>query len=187
MAVSTVTITITNTKKKPTVLGAAAIDTTVISPTGITTPDTPYTEYVADSLTVTDGALDLPLYPRGQITKLPAASILTIQTDDYNEAAYYATLSVEDAKIELSTNPLQLITITLDKTTVAITGTGTSTITATTNPAGGTVTWKSSNTAVATVSDAGVVQGVAEGTATITATSVINGVEVSADCVATIS
>ena len=86
MAVSTVTITITNTKKKPTVLGAAAIDTTVISPTGITTPDTPYTEYVADSLTVTDGALDLPLYPRGQITKLPAASILTIQTDDYNEA-----------------------------------------------------------------------------------------------------
>lgn len=187
MAVSTVTITITNTKKKPTILGAAAIDTTVISPTGITTPDTPYTEYVADSLTVTDGTLDLPLYPRGQIAKLPAASILTIQTDDYNEAEYYATLEVEDAKIELSTNPLQLITITLDKTTVAISGTGTSTITATTNPSGGTVTWKSSDTAVATVSDAGVVTGVAAGTATVTATSVISGVEVSADCVVTVS
>lgn len=60
-------------------------------------------------------------------------------------------------------------TITLNKSTTSIVGTATETLTATTSPAGATVTWASSNTAVATVSDAGVVTGVAAGTAVITA------------------
>ena len=186
MAISTVTITITNTKKKPTVLGATAIDTAVISPTGITTPQTPYTEYVADSLTITDGSISFPLWQRFQNTTLPAASILTIQTDNYDEAAYYATLEVEGANISLSTNPLQLITVTFDKTTASITGTGTATITATTNPAGQTVTWTSSDTSVATVSN-GTVTGVAAGTATITGYITVNGATATATCEVTVT
>lgn len=186
MAINTVTITITNTKKKPTVLGASAFDTVTISPTGITTPETPYTEYVADSLTVTDGSISVPLWNRNQFTVLPAASILTIETDNYSEAAYYATLEVEGANISLSTNPLQLVTLTFDKKTAAITGTGTASITATTNPAGQTVSWKSSDTAVATVSS-GTVTGVAAGTCTITGEITVNGATATAECVVTVS
>lgn len=186
MAINTVTITITNTKKKPTVLGTSAFDTVTISPTGITTPDTPYLEYVADSLTVTDGSISLPLWNRDQFTVLPAASILTIQTDNYSEAAYYATLEVEGANIELNTNPLQLITVTFDKTKAEITGTGTATITATTNPASQTVTWKSSDTSVATVSG-GTVTGVAAGTCTITGEITVNGATATATCEVTVS
>ena len=186
MAISTITITIVNTKEKPTILGEGAIDAVVISPTGITTPQTPYTEYVADSLTVTDGSISFPLWQRFQNTVIPAGGILTIETDNYDEAAYYATLEVEGANISLSTNPLQLVSVTFDKTTAAITGTGTSAISATTNPAGQTVTWSSSDEAVATVSN-GTVQGVAPGTATITGSINYNGAKASAQCVVTVS
>lgn len=186
MAINTVTITITNTQKKPTVLGKGAFDTVVISPTGITTPETPYTEYVADSLTVTDGSISVPLFNRDQFAVLPAASILTIETDDYNEAAYYATLKVDGANISLSTNPLQLVTVTFDKSTVAITGTGTSSISATTNPAGQTVTWKSSDVAVATVAN-GTVTGVGAGTCVVTGTITVNGATAEASATVTVS
>ncbi len=61
--------------------------------------------------------------------------------------------------------------ITLDKTTIAEMKPGEEVVlTATTTPAGATVTWESSNTAVATVSD-GKITAVAAGTATITATA----------------
>lgn len=59
--------------------------------------------------------------------------------------------------------------LSLDKTTATVAEDATTTITATGTPSGGTVTWASSNEAVATVSSAGVVTGVAAGTATITA------------------
>ena len=185
MAVSTVTITITNTNTNPTVIDGT-IDTTVISPTGITTPQTPFTEYLSDSATVNDGSIDIPLYPRGQIYTLAAGGILEIQTDDYNEAAYYTTLKVEGANIALNTNPLTLVTLTFDKTTAEISGTGTAAITATTTPAGQTVTWASSDTTVATVSN-GTVTGVAAGTATITGTINVNGAKASATCVVTVT
>lgn len=60
--------------------------------------------------------------------------------------------------------------ITLDKSTAVVDVGSTVTITATTVPADATVTWTSSDTTVATVSD-GVVTGVANGEATITATN----------------
>lgn len=47
----------------------------------------------------------------------------------------------------------------------------TCTVSGTTNPAGGTITWSSSNSAVATVDASGVVTGVSEGTVTITGTT----------------
>ena len=185
MAITTVQLTITNTKTNPTVL-PGTVNTTVISPTGITTPDTPFVEYVADSQTVNDGSIYIPLYPRGQIYKLPAGGILTIETEDYNEAAYYTNLDVEGAVVTFTTSPLTLVTVTFDKATAAITGTGTASITATTTPSGQTVTWTSSDTAVATVAN-GTVTGVSAGTATITGSIDVNGAKASATCVVTVS
>lgn len=185
MALSTITITITNTNVAPLVLGEA-VDTTVISPTGITTPETPYTEYVADSQTITDGSIQVPLYNKLQYSILPASSILTIYTEDSKEAIYYGQLKIDGAKIEVSTDPVETIAVTFDKKTASITGTGTASITATTTPAGQTVSWGSSDTGVATVAN-GTVTGVAPGTATITGTITVNGVTAKAECVVTVS
>lgn len=56
------------------------------------------------------------------------------------------------------------------------------TLTATTKPAGQTVTWTSSDATVATVTSAGVVEGVAEGNAIITATITVDGVSYTDTC-----
>lgn len=82
---------------------------------------------------------------------------------------------------DLSENGVVLIAntdgISVDKSTLtfANSSAATQSITATTSPAGQTVTWKSSNTAVATVSS-GTVTPVGAGTCTITASAVIDGV-----------
>ncbi len=65
--------------------------------------------------------------------------------------------------------------VTLNRTTGSISNTGTLQLTATVAPSNATyknITWTSSNTAVATVSSAGLVTGVSGGTATITAKTV---------------
>lgn len=62
--------------------------------------------------------------------------------------------------------------ISLDVSTLAFSVIGsTQQLTATTVPAGGTVSWSSSNTSVATVSSSGLVTSAGYGTATVTATS----------------
>lgn len=76
--------------------------------------------------------------------------------------------------------------VELDKTTATVAEGSTVDITATTVPAGETVTWESSDTDVATVSD-GTVTGVDAGTATITATITVDGKEYSASCAVTVS
>ena len=84
---------------------------------------------------------------------------------------YYNDLS-ENGVIIIANNE----GMSVDKTTLTFANSSADaqTITATTNPAGETVTWKSSKNTVATVSD-GVVTPAGAGTCTITATSVING------------
>ena len=62
--------------------------------------------------------------------------------------------------------------ITLNTNSISLQSIGaTSQLTATTTPAGGNVTWSSSNTSVATVSSTGLVTSAAYGSATITATA----------------
>lgn len=74
--------------------------------------------------------------------------------------------------------------ITLNTNSISMQTIGaTSQLTATTTPAGGNVTWLSSNTSVATVSSTGLVTSVAYGSATITATAG----SVSATCSVTVS
>jgi hypothetical protein len=76
--------------------------------------------------------------------------------------------------------------ISLNKTTATVAALATTTLTATTDPAGETVTWESSDTSVATVSN-GTVTGVAAGTAVITASSTIGGHVRTAECVVTVT
>lgn len=64
----------------------------------------------------------------------------------------------------------------------SITEGDTITLTAVTNPASQTVTWSSSDTSVATVTSGGVVEGVAEGNAIITATITVSGVAYTDTC-----
>lgn len=187
MAISTVTITLTNTKQANAVVGEGYKPLVVISPTGITTPQTPYDEWVADSSTVLEGTIAVPAWKKLQYFVMQPGAQFALQTDNYDEVYYYETLKLDGLGIKFSPDPLTVIAVSLDKTTASLTvGGSTVSVTATTNPAGGTVTWASSDESVATVAD-GVITAVAAGTATITATSTIDGVTVSANCVATVT
>ena len=77
-------------------------------------------------------------------------------------------------------------TITLNKSTATVVEDATTSISATVSPAGSTVTWKSSDESVATVSS-GTVTGVAAGTATISAIITVSGVPYGAQCVVTVT
>ena len=78
------------------------------------------------------------------------------------------------ASCSVTVNPIAVSGVSLNKTSLSFTGTGSSqTLTATVSPSNATnktLTWSSSNTSVATVSN-GVVKAVGFGTATITAKS----------------
>ena len=89
-----------------------------------------------------------------------------------------ATITATSANVKTATctvtvtNPVS--SISLNQASLNLTKGGTSTLTVTYNPTDAdsrSVTWKSSNTSVATVSTSGLVTAVASGTATITATS----------------
>lgn len=99
------------------------------------------------------------------------------------ESAAYSTTGLTD-EIAIVESWAETITgITLNNSTISISGASTSQLVATTVPSGGTVTWSSSDTSVATVSSSGLVTGVGNGTATITASC--GGL--SAQCTATVS
>lgn len=84
--------------------------------------------------------------------------------------ALYKDVDVDDELATIAAWAEEVTSITLDKSSASISGSGTVVIIATTVPTGASVTWASSNTAVATVSN-GVVTSVGNGTCTITATS----------------
>ena len=73
--------------------------------------------------------------------------------------------------------------ITLSETSLALEVGNTQTLIATTTPSGATITWASDDETIATVTSGGVVEAVAEGTCTITAS--ITGASASCDVVVT--
>ena len=81
--------------------------------------------------------------------------------------------------------PPVVASITLDKSTLSVAVAASESLTATTVPADASVTWLSSDETIATV-DNGVVTGVANGTATITASMTYDGQEYTATCEATV-
>jgi uncharacterized protein YjdB len=115
--------------------------------------------------------------PSGVVTAI-AAGTATIMAKTVNNLT--ATCAVTVTSIPPSS-------ISLNKTSLTFLTGQTDTLIATVNPnnaADKTVTWSSSNTAVATVSSSGVVTAIAAGTATITARTV-NGL--TATCVVTVT
>lgn len=77
--------------------------------------------------------------------------------------------------------------VVVDPKTASVTEGDTVTITATTTPAGETVTWESSDDTVATVTSGGVVEGVAAGSAIITASITVDGVAYTDTCTVTVT
>ena len=94
-------------------------------------------------------------------------------------AAIVSRMAVDSMRQSVTLKAVPVTKITLNKTSMTVETGKTAELTATVAPASAsakTLTWRSSNTAVATVSGSGVVTGMKKGTATITATS-INGVK----------
>ena len=85
--------------------------------------------------------------------------------------AVYAETGLTDEIDVVQSWAREVTEITLDKTSISISGLGTNQLTATTVPAGGEVAWTSSDPEVATVSSNGLVTSVSNGTATIEAVS----------------
>ena len=101
----------------------------------------------------------------------------------FEKAAYIETgLSDEVAVVQAWAEATTSITVSPSTASVS-SASPTAQLTAVTTPAGGAVTWASSNTAVATVSSAGLVTAVGNGTATIRATSG----DVSVSCAVTVT
>ena len=108
----------------------------------------------------------------GQTLDIPSGASLTIDSG--------ATLTVDGGELTGENIPTEGVVykvteVKLDKTNLALEVGGTATLTATVQPADATnktVTWKSSDTNIATVDTDGNVTAVAEGTATITVTTV---------------
>lgn len=187
------TITIVNKNVAPVdVVGEGYKPIVVISPTGVTTPDTPYAEWVADNTSRLDGSVAIPAWKKLQYFILPASSKLVIATEISDEAAYYQALvgKFDNVEITVDTAPLTVYSLSFDKTKAAITAEAgashTVAITATKVPNSGTVNWASSDEDIATVSD-GTVTGVAAGTCTITATRTLDGITSKATCEITVS
>lgn len=107
MALTTYTITIVNKNVAPVdVVGEGYKPIVVISPTGVTTPDTPYAEWVADNTSRLDGSVAIPAWKKLQYFILPAASKLVIATEISDEAVYYQGLvgKFENVDIKIGTN-----------------------------------------------------------------------------------
>ena len=108
-------------------------------------------------------------------------SVATVSSDGTVKAVGYGTAVITAKTVNgltsnctVTVNPIAVTGVSLNKTSLSFTGTGSSqTLTATFSPSNATnktLTWSSSNTSVATVSN-GVVKAVGFGTATITAKS----------------
>lgn len=86
-------------------------------------------------------------------------------------SAAYITTGLTDEMALVQSWAQEVTSITISPTTLSVNGGATGTIAVSTTPAGGAVTWTSSDTSIATVSSSGVVSGVSNGTCTITASS----------------
>lgn len=133
MALTEYTVTIINKNTDPTVVGEGYKPLVVISPSGITTPQTPYDEWVADSATLLSGAVSIPAWKKLQYFILPASSKLVIMTDIADEAVYYQELTgkYENVEITLSTNPITTYKLAISYATAPIAGGSAASVTAT--------------------------------------------------------
>ena len=109
------TITIVNKNVNPTVVGEGYLPLVVISPTGITTPQTPYADWVADASTLLNGSVSVPAWKKLQYFTLPASSKLVLITDIADEAVYYQELSgkITGVDITVESAPITVYSLAL--------------------------------------------------------------------------
>lgn len=185
MALTEYTIKITNGNSDPTFVGTKQLtlaDLAVISPTGITTPQTPYVEWVSDTTSQLDGSVQIPAWKRSgtQYFVLPASSAVEFTTNVVDEAIFYKNLNgkIANVVVTVTADPVTDFKISGlaygEDNTVSIGGEGTAATPPTATGltiVSGTATYQSSDTSVATVAADGKVTGVKAGTATITYTA----------------
>ena len=109
----------------------------------------------------------------GSKVHIVGAGTSTITASQAGDGTYAAAPDVT-ATLTVSSTAVAVTSVTLNKTTLALTAGGTGTLTAMLAPETATnknVSWTSSNTAIATVDNTGKVTAVAAGTATITVTT----------------
>ncbi len=140
------------------------------------------------SWSVTNGALPdgLTLNSDGTITGTPSA----VGSSTFTVTATNKDSGSDSKEFTLTINPAPVLvnSVTLNKSELALYTGGSATLTATVQPEDATnkaVTWTSSDSAVATVDQNGVVTALARGTAVITATAA-DGRGASASCTVTV-
>jgi len=109
----------------------------------------------------------------GSKVHIVGAGTSTITASQAGDGTYAAAPDVT-ATLTVSSTAVAVTSVSLNKTTLALTAGGTETLTATLAPETAinkNVSWTSSNTAIATVDNTGKVTAVAAGTATITVTT----------------
>ena len=117
----------------------------------------------------------------GLVTAVAAGSATITATSQANSA--------KSATCAVTVTAIPVESVSLNKTSTTLTVGATETLTATVlpnNASNKSVTWSSSDTSVATVTNAGLVRGVAAGTATITATSAADSTK-KATCAVTVT
>lgn len=101
------------------------------------------------------------------------------------DTSYFNDLAENGIIFVLGTGSIP--TVELDKSTLSVTvGGATGSLSATVSPVGSAVTWKSSDTAIATVSS-GTVTAVKAGSCTVTASITVDGVTYTAECAVTVA
>ena len=97
-------IKITNKNNDPNNVSLSKLYLGSISSSLIINPDTPYIDYESD-MSLSDGSVLVPLYQRQQFVKIPVNSVLVINTDNSDEAIYYAQCKVNNSVILVDPNP----------------------------------------------------------------------------------
>ena len=106
---------------------------------------------------------------------------------DVNAVREMVVTVVPSTAITALSAPSPTPSVTLSSSAVSVEGTGSTSVTATVVPSGSDVTWASANTAVATVSNTGVITGVSVGATTISATIKVDGTDYSGYCVVSVT
>ena len=97
-------IKITNKNNDPNNASLSRLYLDSIAPSLIINPDTPYSNYESD-MALSDGSVLVPLYQRQQFVKIPVSSVLVINTENSDEAIYYAQCRVNNSVILVDPDP----------------------------------------------------------------------------------
>jgi hypothetical protein len=82
------------------------VDLNTIS-SSISSPQTPYDDYVSDTISNLDGSIQIPVYDKNQYVTLPKDSMLEITTEDSDQAIFYYNAPIKNGTIEISPNPVE--------------------------------------------------------------------------------